>query len=96
MKKFLNIILGLLILTLFSACQSNAEIQERSNDAKKEVVDHGIPFTEGPKSNPASKGPESFPPENTLNEEQTNNLVSQAQAITTSESIRLTLPKKTE
>ncbi len=96
MKKILNITLGLLFLTLFSACQSNTEILENNNDVPKEVVDHGIPFTNGPDSEPNIKGPDSLPPESNLSEKQANNLVSQAQAITTSESIRLTLPKKTE
>lgn len=58
---------------------------------KAEVVDRGTPYSVGPSAPPGNEvGPNSPPPEVAI--ESTD----QAQAVTTNENIRLTLPRKTE
>ena len=87
-------LLALLISTLFlTACQSVEEQpmpQEPSEQSpqQEQVIDHGIPFSNGPTEPPEMiKGPSAPPPENT-------NVP--AQAVTTDENIRITLPLKTD
>lgn len=82
MKK--NIILLILIAGIISGCQSDLE-------NKVKVESHGRPYSVGPKSSPEnSRGPTSAPPE------RKDEGLTEAQAITTNENIRLTLPRKTE
>lgn len=84
---------GMVLLVILTACQSQEAVNMK-NDLKPEktVVDHGIPQSTGPTTAPSSmKGPTTPPPggEKTM-------AVDQAQAVTTNENIRLTLPRKTE
>ena len=82
MKK--KIILLILIAGVMSGCQADL-------DNKGKIENYGKPFSVGPKSSPeASRGPTSAPPEKKAEG------LTQAQAITTNENIRLTLPRKTE
>lgn len=82
MKK--KIILLILIAGIISGCQADLENKEKA-------VNRGRPYSVGPSSSPeSSRGPTSAPPERKAEG------LTQAQAITTNENIRLTLPRKTE
>ena len=93
MKKNLLIIVCLLALSTLAACQEQGESKNTQTDAVKseqqKVVDHGIPVSKGPTAPLTDEGgPTTPPPENIVK-------ATQAQAITTNENIRLTLPRKT-
>lgn len=84
MKK--KIILLILIAGIISGCQADLENKENGK-----VENRGRPYSVGPSSSPeSSRGPTSAPPERKAEG------LTQAQAITTNENIRLTLPRKTE
>lgn len=93
MKKLLILTLATLTLLTLAGCQneqSDQNLQDNpANDSdssnSKDYVDHGLPYSAGPSAAPAVNGPTSALPEST-----------QAQAVTTDENIRLTLPRKTE
>lgn len=94
MKKIFLFMLGMVALVGIAACQAPDASQSAVNgvgqdkaSGQKVNVDHGIPSSSGPTSAPAVKGPDSAPPGVSAN---------QAQAITTNENIRLTLPRKTQ
>lgn len=94
MNKYLLITSALILITM-AGCQevSNNNGTGEKNDMIKqsEVIDRGTPYSNGPSAPPdESVGPTAPPPE--INK----NTGEQAQAVTTNENIRLTLPRKTE
>lgn len=96
MKKITSIILVMLAFGALAGCQDNsvqpASSEKNSTAAtadQKDYVDHGLPHSEGPSTTPGNGvTPTTPPPENSA--------VDQAQAVTTNENIRLTLPRKSE
>jgi hypothetical protein len=80
--------LAVLFLTglLLCACQAAPPANLQQNQTEKPVPDN-VPFSKGPTSEPIVTGPSGPPPETSD---------STAQAVTTKENIRLTLPTKTE
>lgn len=92
MKKLILITAVLLMLT---ACQSSNDVVENQelvtdNSTTPEPTEtYGTPYSVGPSGPPETmvKGPTSAPPSNTS---------AGAQAVTTTEDIRLTLPRKTD
>ncbi len=86
MKK-LSLTTLFLTTLILSACQADVKIEniDKATD-KTPVVSHGEPASKGPDTPPSlDNGPDAPPPESP----NTN-----AQAITTKENIRLTLPLK--
>ena len=90
--KYWKIILVLSFLVL-AGCQQenggNPETNTNTNDQQKVQVEqtskYGVPYSDGPTTGPETmNGPTAPPPENS------------AQAVTTKENIRLTLPRKVE
>jgi PBP1b-binding outer membrane lipoprotein LpoB len=81
MKKILvSTILAVIIL---AGCQNSMDEQNKQIDTtikNTNLENHGEPFSTGPTTPPAVKGPATPPP--------------QAQAVTKNENIRLTLPLK--
>lgn len=87
MKK-LSLTILILGMIALSACQANVKVEtpEKAVD-QTPVVTHGEPNSKGPDAPPSmDNGPDSPPPE--LSNDPS------AQAITTKENIRLTLPLK--
>ena len=87
MKKTSLIILAIGLMTL-SACQADikTDTSEKKSDTTP-VVTHGEPKSKGPDAPPSmDNGPDAPPPENIIDPS--------AQAVTTKENIRLTLPLK--
>lgn len=86
MKKLSLTILFLAILTL-SACQAEMKSDNADKTVNKTpVTSHGEPTSKGPDAPPSlDNGPDAPPPDRTD---------ANAQAITTKENIRLTLPLK--
>ncbi len=89
--KYWKIILVLSIILLAGCQQENGEMnKEKGADAPQKAEDqvgkYGVPYSNGPTAGPETmKGPTAPPPETPT-----------AQAVTTKENIRLTLPLKTE
>lgn len=91
--KIQKLILILAVGTLMSGCQTETTTETKIiEENKTPVIDHGIPESTGPTGAPNVKGPTSPPPESNV----LSDLSPQAEAVTTSENIRLTLPLKTE
>jgi len=84
--KIRNFILVSLMGIALAGCQNATPTESGNPDSADNqkvvtpVVDHGTPYSNGPTTSPIVKGPSSPPPE--------------AQAVTTNENIRLTLPLK--
>lgn len=93
MKKTALLILPALMAILLTGCQSAADptTQDSTDQAATQqevVVDKGLPFSNGPTEGPETvKGPDAPPP---------GSSAMPAQAVTTDENIRITLPRKTE
>lgn len=98
MKTSFSIFILAILTTsiVFSGCQSTDEQSGQMNSTDQTsqqeiVVDKGVPFSNGPDEGPESMvGPNSPPPAST------STLAAPAQAVTTDENIRITLPRKTE
>jgi hypothetical protein len=96
-KKTLFFLITMMAIGLIG-CQEVADTNNQATntnttktETKPEVVDRGTPYSVGPSAPPGNDvGPSSPPPEIAV--ESTD----QAQAVTTNENIRLTLPRKTE
>ena len=94
-KTFIVPLLAMFALTLvLTGCQSAEDTQKlQDTAAQKEteqlpVVDKGVPFSNGPSMSPDEIiGPDAPPSEAQS---------VPAQAVTTNENIRITLPRKTE
>ena len=98
MKKINFVIVILLAAGCLTACQAQPTTvgtpsTDTTNSAGlKPVVDHGTPYSKGPSSAPTmANGPTTPPPADGIITLPDN---TQAQAVTTNENIRLTLPRK--
>lgn len=91
--KIRNLILIAVMGLALAGCQNASQPQANQNG--KAVVDHGTPYSNGPTTAPDLKGPAAPPPE----DGQTTapyGTAPAAQAVTTNENIRLTLPLKNQ
>jgi hypothetical protein len=99
--------LSLIAVFMLAGCQATNTPQttddnQTVSEKPQEVVDHGIPFTNGPSAPPDSTvGPTAPPPENDsqaadINLPAGSNTPVAAKAVTTNENIRITLPVKTD
>ena len=85
--KIKNLLLVFTLTLFLTACQSNVSDTQQTD---QKANDYGKPYSNGPKENSIPSGPTTPPPDFT-----DSNQASSAQAVTTKENIRLTLPLKT-
>lgn len=98
-KLFLMAVMGMLLAGCQSGPQSDSPKEVNQNSAnnlnsEKPVVDRGAPYSNGPTSSPDVKGPTAAPPEDGATTPYGKPPA--AQAVTTNENIRLTLPLKNQ
>jgi hypothetical protein len=90
----LLLILALTIALLSLSGCLGVEQKVVAPEQNQKPLDYGKPYSNGPTDQTTIKGPSAPPPENTQSTAESQPQA-EAQAVTTSENIRLTLPLKT-